>query len=141
LKEDLRIIIQEPIDETEVEPFKNAKRLYEACTNVNLIETRGTTDLDSLTSQWPVVTGNGTPADWTWQKSVVESRNNGYSASYFFSFSVSTDNRDSTKRVIRVSEYLTFELYIYNCRLLINILLIDRSSQLRSQSSISYQTL
>jgi hypothetical protein len=103
LKDDLRIIISDPINDTEAEPFKNAKRLYQACLNVNLIEERGTTDVEGLKNQWPVVTRQSPPAEWTWQKSVVDARNNGYSSSYFFSFSVSSDNRNSTQRVIRVS--------------------------------------
>jgi neprilysin len=102
LMEDLRIIIQEPINDTEIEPFQNLKRLYQACINETLINSRGNTDLSSLLAQWPVAGGN-IDAAWTWQKSAADARNAGYSASNFLSFSVSSDNRDSTKRVIRVS--------------------------------------
>jgi Peptidase family M13 len=102
LKRDLRLIVQEPIVATEAEPFKNVKRLYQACTNVNAIEILGNTVLTSLVAKWPVVSGSPT-ANWTWHQSVVESRNAGYSSSYIFSFSVSSDNRNSTQRVIRVS--------------------------------------
>lgn len=111
LKQDLRLIVQQPIGDNEVMPFQNVKRLYQACMNVDQIETLGKSLFAPLVAQWPVVSGPP-PADWTWQKSVADSRNAGYSASYFFSFSVSTDNRDSLKRVIRVSEqkYLTFYL-------------------------------
>lgn len=107
LKEELRVIVNEPIGTNDIEPFKNFKTLYKACFNTALIEQRGPTPvLNALIAMggWPVVAGNSwnSPDVWTWQQSVVNSRSNGYSVSYFLSFSVSTDNKDTTKRIIRV---------------------------------------
>lgn len=89
----------------EIAPFQNAKRLYQACYNTDLIEDRGVAPvLNVLNSMggWPVLQGAFWNTAWTWQNSVVNSRTYGYSVSYFLSFSVSTDNRNSTRRVIRV---------------------------------------
>lgn len=107
LNEQLRVIINEPIKENEIAPFQNAKKLFKACYNTALVEQRGTTPVTNiLTSMggWPVVMpiAGWNEASWTWQQSVARSRENGYSVSYFLSFSVSSDNKDTTKRIIRV---------------------------------------
>ena len=107
MKENLRVIISEEIQSSEIEPFKNVKTLYKACMNTDVIDGLGTTPFTTVLNQmggWPTVVGDAwNEAAWTWQGAAVLSRNFGYSVSYFLSFSVSTDNKDSTKRIIRVS--------------------------------------
>lgn len=106
LKEQLRVIVSEPIQTSEIEPFQNFKKLYQACFDTALIEERGVAPvLNALNAMggWPVVVGSTwNPDTWTWQQSVINSRTNGYSVSYFLSFSVSTDSKDTTRRIIRV---------------------------------------
>lgn len=107
LNEQLRVIINEPIKSGEIAPFQNAKRLFKACYNTALAESRGITPVTNVMTAmggWPAVLplGEWNEATWTWQQSVARSRENGYSVSYFLSFSVSTDNKDTTKRIIRV---------------------------------------
>lgn len=107
LNEQLRVIINEPIKSDEIAPFQNAKKLYKACFNTDLVEQRGTTPVMNVLNAmggWPVVMSTWNSDTWTWQQSVQKSRENGYSVSYFLSFSVSTDNKDTTKRIIRVIE-------------------------------------
>lgn len=106
MREQLREIVSEPITAGEIVPFQNVKKLYQACSNTALIDQLGTAPvLNALNSMggWPVVNTAWNENAWTWQGSVASSRQFGYSVSYLLSFSVSTDNRDSTKRVIRVS--------------------------------------
>ena len=115
LKEQLRVIITEPIQADEIEPFQNVKKLYQACFNTATIEERGTIPVDNVLTAmggWPVVLaqGNWNENDWSWQQSVAWSRSFGYSVSYFLSFSVSTDNKDTTKRIIRVSKSRNFQV-------------------------------
>lgn len=109
MKEQLRLIVAEPITSGEIAPFVNVKNLYKACMNTDEIENLASAPvLNVLNAQggWPVVVGpSWDSAGWTWQTSVARSRIYGYSVSYFLSFSVSTDNKDSTKRIIRVSSF------------------------------------
>lgn len=105
MKEQLRVIVNEPIATGDIEPFQNVKNLYKACMNTDVIEALGKAPVETILNQmggWPVATGT-LDSTWTWQRSAWLSRERGYSVSYFLSFSVSTDNKDSTKRIIRVS--------------------------------------
>lgn len=62
LKDQLRVIVNEPIAEGEIEPFQNVKKLYRSCLNTAEIDALDSTPvLNVLTSSmggWPVVTGN-----------------------------------------------------------------------------------
>jgi neprilysin len=107
LNEQLRVIINEPSKDEDIEPFKNVKKLYKACFNTDLIESRGITPVTNVLNAmggWPVISTTWNEGSWTWQQSVFRSKENGYSVSNFLSFSVSTDNKDTTKRIIRVIE-------------------------------------
>lgn len=108
LKDQLRVIVQEPIEAGEIEPFQNVKRLYRACVNTALIDEQGPTPVRNVINNmggWPVLETNWDPTDqWTWQRSVQLSRQFGYSVSNFMSVSVSTDNKNSSRRIIRIDQ-------------------------------------
>ena len=127
LNEQLRILANEPIKDDENSAFQSVKKLYKACFNTDLIEQRGTTPVTTVLNAmggWPIVMTNwNQDSSWTWQKSVEWSRQNGFSVSYFLSFSVSTDNKDTTKRIIKVLE-MALESYLR----FHNIIFTDRSS-------------
>lgn len=106
MKEHLRIIVNEPIAENEIVPFQMVKNVYKSCLNTALIDQRAMTPVlavqDSM-GGWPVVKGSSWIAEtFTWQGSVANARRNGYSVSNFLSFSVSTDNKRTTIRIVRV---------------------------------------
>lgn len=106
LKEQLRIIVTEPIVDSEIQPFKDVKLLYQACMNTALLDTRGFSHVLAAIGGWPAVAGDSwVGTAWTWQQSVVNSKTSGYSLSYFHSFSVSTDNKNTTRRIIRVRKH------------------------------------
>lgn len=71
------------------------------------IEERGLTPLQDIHESmggWPVVKGDAWEEKlWTWQQSVKEFRKRGYSTDYIFDFSVGTDLKNSTRRIIDVS--------------------------------------
>jgi hypothetical protein len=74
--------------------------------NTDLIENRDTTPVANVLNAmggWPVLDDNWSVPNWQWVDDIASSRANGYSVNYLLSFAVSTDNRVSTKRVIRVS--------------------------------------
>jgi hypothetical protein len=77
-----------------------------------LIEERGLkplTDIHEKLGGWPVVEGDKwDESSWTWQKSVRDFRKYGYSTDYIFDFSVGTDLKNSTRRIIDVSN-----IYLY----------------------------
>lgn len=104
--EQLRVILTEPSVINEIQPFKDVKALYQSCMNVDAIESLDMTQFDDLIAEmggWPAVLGSAwNEAVWTWEQSVFNSRIYGYSVSNFLSFSVTADNRDSTRRIIRV---------------------------------------
>lgn len=106
MKEQLRVIVAEPIADNEVQPFKDVKNLYRACMDTETIESLGTAPVLSALNRmggWPVVSSTWNTNTWTWDGSAALARQNGYSVSNFLSFSVSTDNKNSTRRIIRVS--------------------------------------
>lgn len=108
LKDQLRVIVQEESQSGEIEPFQNVKRLYRACMNTDLIDAQGSTAVRNAIDNmggWPVLETNWDPTNqWTWQRSVQLSREYGYSVSNFMSVSVSTDNKNSSRRVIKIDQ-------------------------------------
>ncbi|KAJ6647387.1 Neprilysin-2 [Pseudolycoriella hygida] len=108
LNEKLRVIAEEPIQDGEIEPFKNVKRLYKACMNTSLIEELGVTPVRNIVDRmggWPVLeTAWNSNGNWTWQRSVQLSRENGYSVNSFMYFAVLPDDKNSSKRVITIDQ-------------------------------------
>ncbi|CAH1722964.1 unnamed protein product [Chironomus riparius] len=108
LQEQLKTIITSPIEEDEIEPFKMVKKLYTACMNKTLIEERGLKPLVDIHDEmggWPVVKGDAwDESKWTWQQSVKDFRKRGYSTDYIFDFSVGTDLKNSSRRIIDIDQ-------------------------------------
>jgi predicted metalloendopeptidase len=108
LQEQLRTLVSEPINEAEAEPFKLAKKVFKACMNKTYIETRGIKPLLDIHEElggWPVVKGDAwDEGSWNWVKSVQDFRRKGYSTDYIFDFSVGTDLKNSTRRIIDIDQ-------------------------------------
>jgi membrane metallo-endopeptidase-like protein 1 len=72
-----------------------------------LIEERGLKPLLEIHEEmggWPVIKGDAwDEKSWSWQQSVKDFRKRGYSTDYIFDFSVGTDLKNSTRRIIDVS--------------------------------------
>ncbi|XP_055543996.1 neprilysin-2-like isoform X1 [Wyeomyia smithii] len=105
LQEQLRSLVSEEIGENEGTPFKLAKNLFKLCMNKTRIEEKGTKpllDILDILGGWPVLKGDmwDTDSSWSWVKSVKDFRQQGYSTDYFFDFSVGTDLKNSTRRII-----------------------------------------
>lgn len=128
LKEQLKTIITSPVEDSDIEPFKMVKRLYSACMNkgevirsfkfknvdntllTDLIEQRGLkpiNDIMELMGGWPAVKGDAWDEKaWTWQKSILDCRKNGYSNDFLIDFSVNTDLKNSKIKLADVKAFL-----------------------------------
>ena len=125
--EQLRSLVEKPIKDGDAEPFKLVKNLYQSCLNKsNLIlpffllrliaelivlfsamaEEKGLTPLQDILKEfggWPVVVGDSwDESTFVWTEMIYKFRRVGYSIDYFVDFSVTTDLKNSTTRVIDV---------------------------------------
>lgn len=117
LQEQLRTMIEEPIQENEPKPFKLTKQLYQACMNKTLIEADGLTTIKEILRElggWPVLEGEKwNEGDFDWRQSVYKFRRAGYSVDYFIDFSVGIDLKNSTKRIIDVSPKNNSDFFLF----------------------------
>lgn len=107
LSEQLKNIITSPIDESDIEPFKKVKKFFSACMDKETIEKReleGINKIQEAMGGWPAVQGDKwNESSWTWQKVAIDCRKNGYSTDYVVDFSVGTDLKNSSMKVVDVS--------------------------------------
>lgn len=103
----LRKIINEPPQSNEAKPFRLAKNLNLACLNKTIIEDRGIKPLaDILESYggWPVVKGDSwADSGFDWTEAMKKFRRMGLDTRVIFTFSVITDLKNSTRRLLDVS--------------------------------------
>ena len=73
-----------------------------------MIEELGTqpvVDIIESYGGWPVVKGDSWDESiWTWVEAVKKSRKYGYGIKHIFSISVSSDSKNSTKRIIEIDQ-------------------------------------
>lgn len=103
----LRTIINEPPQYNESKPFRLAKYLNAACLNQSIIEERGIKPLADILEAfggWPVLKGeNWNAENFNWVEIVKKFRRMGLETNVIFALSVVTDLKNSTKRVLDVS--------------------------------------
>lgn len=103
----LKTIINEKSDPKESKPFRLAKDYNAACLNKDIIAERGIKPLaDILESYggWPVIKGDlWSDSNWNWIEVIQKFRRMGLETNIIFSFSVSTDLKNSSARVLNVS--------------------------------------
>lgn len=70
------------------------------------IEDRGLKPINDIMDSmggWPAVKGdNWDEKSWTWQKSILDCRKKGYSNDYLIDFSVGTDLKNSSTKIVDV---------------------------------------
>lgn len=107
LQEQLKTIITSPVDENDIEPFQKVKKFYAACMDKETVESRGLDGINKIQESmggWPVVQGDKwNESLWSWQKAAIDCRKNGYSTDYVVDFSVGTDLKNSSTKIIDVS--------------------------------------
>nr|CAD7393457.1 unnamed protein product [Timema cristinae] len=92
LQMQLRQIVDEPVKDDDLQPFRLAKDLFRSCINKSRIEERGLGPFRELLKElggWPVLEGDSwKEADFTWLNTVYKFRKAGYSVDYFMDFSL-----------------------------------------------------
>lgn len=116
VQDQLKTIFNEPAKRNEAKPFKMAKNFYHACLNQSVNEGRGHKPLADILEAfggWPAVKGDSwTDNNFDWIEMMKKFRKFGLQPSVIFSFRVLTDEKDSTKRVLDVSDLLYLDLCV-----------------------------
>lgn len=108
----LHLLIKAPVNAKDLAPFKMAKHLYQSCMDTKVIEDHGLEPLVKIMNElggWPVVKGDhwDTKHEWSWPSAVGQFRKLGLNVDYMLEFTVDTDERNSTSRII----YVSFEFH------------------------------
>lgn len=107
VQEQLRTILNEKYDSNEAKPYKLAKDFNAACLNKEIIEERGIKPLQDIFEMfggWPVVKGDlWNEGNWEWIDVLKKFRRMGFATSILFRFTVDTDLRNSSTRILEVS--------------------------------------
>jgi len=108
LKDQLKTVITSPVEDSDIDATKAVKQLYSACLNQDLIEQRGLKPINDVMQRmggWPAVVGDDwDESAWSWQKSILDCRANGYSNDFLLEFSVATNLADSSKKIIGLDQ-------------------------------------
>merc|ERR1712158_279619 len=108
LQQQLRALLETPPPPSEANVFKKVRSVYSACMNTPLIEQIGLQPLkDKLKSMggWPVLEGSDwSEADFSWIETTYKFRANSYSTDLLIDFSIVTDIKQSSWRVIDIDQ-------------------------------------
>ncbi|XP_046670651.1 neprilysin-2 isoform X2 [Homalodisca vitripennis] len=108
LTDQLRMVIEEPSAENEAKPFRMAKSLYKACMNKTQIEAAGLDHIKEIVKRmggWPVLEGDlWDEGSFTWKDTTYKFKDEGFSIDYLIDFSITTDYKNSTIRVIDLDQ-------------------------------------
>lgn len=108
LQEKLRNLVTAEITPNEPGFSKMVKNLYKSCMNTAKIKEQGLAPLKDILRQmggWPVLEGNAWDSSaFEWTHNVYINRQLGYSLDYIFDFSVTTNIRNSSWRIIDIDQ-------------------------------------
>jgi len=108
LQEKLRSIVEADASDLDPPSTLMVKNLYKSCMNTDYIEERGLEPLKEILTQmggWPVVDGDAwDESKFEWNKNLYTNRKLGYSIDYLFDFSVTTNIKNSTWRIIDIDQ-------------------------------------
>ena len=121
------MILEEESSPNEAKPFRMARDVYKSCMDIAKIETLGLEPIKQILEDlggWPVLLGpnstwSGDNGGYIWYEQVYKFREIGYSVDYLIDFSVTTDLKNSSWRILDLDqpglgmsrEYLTKGLY------------------------------
>ncbi|XP_069975809.1 neprilysin-2-like isoform X2 [Penaeus vannamei] len=108
LQEKLRGLVEADPSDDDSPATKMVKNLYKSCMDTDRINERGLNPLKEILTQmggWPVVEGSSWDSSaFDWHTNVYINRKLGYSLDYIFDFSVTTNIKNSTWRIIDIDQ-------------------------------------
>lgn len=106
VKEQIRTILDEPLQPDEPKAFRLAKNFNLACLNETIIEARGIQPLADIFEElggWPVVEDDlWTDDSWNWIEVIKKFRSIGLNTDVIFKLTVYPDLKNSTQYVLNV---------------------------------------
>ncbi len=108
----VRMLLEEESPSGEAKPFRMARDLYKSCMDIQKIEALGLEPIKQILNDlggWPVLLGPGQAWAWDdgsyiWYEQVYKFREFGYSVDYLVDFSVTTDLKNSSWRVLDIDQ-------------------------------------
>ncbi|KAL7644945.1 UNVERIFIED_CONTAM: hypothetical protein RMT77_004762 [Armadillidium vulgare] len=104
LREKMRLLLEEKIKDSDTPATIMAKNLYASCMDTDGIEANGLKPIMSILKQlggWPVLEGDSwNEGNFSWIQVNYMNRKIGFSVDYLFDFSVTTDLKNSSWRMI-----------------------------------------
>lgn len=133
MRDHLRLLINKPIEDNEIKPFKDLKMFNQACLDLDAIEELGSSEVTEKIRQmggWPALISNWDDSEWQWENVMSMLRNYGYSVNYIFSFGIRTNPRNNTYRSawVTIKDFCVYNYQSINYQPIILDLKIDRSN-------------
>lgn len=104
----VRMLLEEENVEGEPKPFRMARDVYKSCMDKDQIEALGLEPLKMILKTlggWPVLEGTDWNNDkYVWYEQIYKFRQMGYSVDYFVDFSVTTDLKNSSWRILDLDQ-------------------------------------
>lgn len=108
LEEQVRGLLEGAIMPEEPKPFRMAKAVFQSCMDTERIERLGLDPLKRILSSlggWPVLEGAAwVDPEFKWYNTIYKFRDIGYSVDYLVDFSVTTDLKNSSFRVLDLDQ-------------------------------------
>ncbi|XP_053650118.2 neprilysin-2 isoform X3 [Cherax quadricarinatus] len=108
LQEKLRGLVEAEESQDDSPSTKMVKALYKSCMDTARIKERGLEPLKEILKEmggWPVLEGDAwDPSGFQWNTNIYINRKLGYSLDYIFDFSVTTDIKNSSWRIIDIDQ-------------------------------------
>jgi len=107
LQQQMREILEEEPTTPQSKVYDMARNVYKACMDVDKIEEIGLDPLKKMLVElggWPVLEENWDDEKFSWQETVYALRKAGYSTDYLIDFSIGTDSKNSSWRLIDIDQ-------------------------------------
>lgn len=102
----LKLVLSSDIEDSDIEPFRKAKKLFAACNDVDRLEMTGKQDVLHLLRYNPVIgieKWSEYIPKWKWQSFDEQSYHYGMSGPYYVSFELVPGSKYFKKSIIKVS--------------------------------------
>ena len=105
--EESRRIVTSAITNNDISPFVAVKEFYKKCINrseIDLLEAAPLFEVMKKFGSWPILEPSWNESDFQWQKTLDDFFEHGFNTHYLLEFSVVVDERDTTKKIVQVSQ-------------------------------------